>query len=108
MYLHNQHIAHLDIALDNFVCNFKRDANGRIIRPGYPYLVDFETSQELPLGPGRQSAVELPPSQYPKPGGLTHMDPYSWDIYCVGYFLKVVVAVRLGSHLQLLLCLHSL
>ena len=108
MYLHSQRIAHLDIALDNFVCDFEKDAKGRIIQPGYPYLIDFETSQELPLGPGRQPAIELPPSQYQKPGGFTHLDPYSWDMYCVGGFSKSVFGVRFIRRLSVLFCLHRL
>ena len=93
MYLHSQHIAHLDICIDNFVYDWKTDVNGRMIPPGFPYLIDFETSQELPLGPGQQTAIELPPSQYPKPGELTHLDPYSWDLYCFGVLSEVVFKV---------------
>ena len=93
MYLHDQHIAHLDLCLDNFVYDYKTDANGCKILPGYPYLIDLETSQEFPQGPGRQPAIELPPSQYPKPGQLTHLDPYSWDIHCVGILSELVFEV---------------
>ena len=98
MYLHSRNIAHLDICLDNFVYDYKTDTNGCRIPPGSPYFIDFETSQELPLGPGRQPAIELPPSQYPKPGGLTRLDPYSWDMYCVGILSNSVFQV----------CYHSL
>ena len=89
VYLHSQHIAHLDICLDNFVYDYKGD----IIPPGYPYFIDFETSQEYPLGPGQQPAIELPPSQYWKPGELTHLDPYSWDMYCTGILSELVFEV---------------
>ena len=98
MYLHGQHIAHLDLCLGNFVYDYKIDANGNIILPGYPYLIDLETSQELPLGPGRQPAIELTLSQYPKPGGLTHLDPYSWDMYCISQLSETVFEVRYIGH----------
>ena len=98
MYLHDQHIAHLDICVDNFVYDYKTGANGRMIRPGFPYLIDFETSQELLRGPGQQTAIELPPSQCPKPGELTHLDPYSWDMYCFGVLSEEVFEVCFIRH----------
>ena len=94
MYLHSQHIAHLDICLGNFVYDYKTDVNGNRIPPGYPHLIDLETSHQLPLGPGRQPAIELSPSQYRKPGGLTHLDPYAWDMYCISQLAESVFEVR--------------
>ena len=92
--MHSRNIAHLDICLDNFVYEKKVDAHGRLIPPGQPYMIDFEMSRELPLGPGRQPAIDLPPSQMQKPDGVTRLDPYSWDMRCFGDFCFVVLEVR--------------
>lgn len=61
--------------------------------PARLYYIDFEMSQQHPLGPGRQGAVELPPSVQEKPHDITHLDPYAWDMYCVGDTLEVITKV---------------
>ena len=58
------------------------------------YIIDFNVSRQLDLGPGQQPAIELPGSQCPKPNGLTRLDPYSWDMYCVGMAFRNMVYVR--------------
>ena len=51
---------------------------------GRAYIIDFDTSKQLALGPGSQPAITLPPSQLPPPHGLKHFDPDSWEVYCLG------------------------
>ena len=92
--MHSRNIAHLDICLDNFAYEKKVDARGRFIPPGQPYMIDFEMSREFSLGPGQQPAIDLPPSQNPKPDGVTRLDPYSWDMQCFGVFCFSVFHVR--------------
>ena len=58
-------------------------------------LLTFDRSRQLELKPGAQGAVALPPTVCRPPPGITHLDPYSWDIYCVGtlllWYLRVCV-----------------
>ncbi|TBU36440.1 hypothetical protein BD309DRAFT_823530, partial [Dichomitus squalens] len=48
------------------------------------YIIDFDRSRKLNLKPGVQGAVALPETVCCHPNGITHLDPYSWDIYCAG------------------------
>ncbi|KAH9944985.1 uncharacterized protein BXZ73DRAFT_38545 [Epithele typhae] len=91
VHLHQRRVAHLDVAVDNVMFARKNQVlMGQQMFAGHPYFIDFEYSRQLPLGPGRQPRMELPPSIMPKPGDATHMDPYSWDVYCTwGLFLQI-------------------
>ena len=75
-----------DVAYGNTVIVTPRYAN--VHHPPFPlwkpYMIDFGESRQLNEGPGKQLPVELPASQYQKLPGMTSMDPYSWDVYCVG------------------------
>ncbi|KAH9853204.1 hypothetical protein C2E23DRAFT_868359 [Lenzites betulinus] len=62
-YLHSLHIVHMATAL---------------------YIIDFDSSRQFTLGPGVQPAIMLPETQTDKPNSLELLDPYSWDVYCVG------------------------
>ncbi|KAH9944963.1 uncharacterized protein BXZ73DRAFT_38695 [Epithele typhae] len=64
---------------------------GKDITARNPYLIDFEFSQILKHRPGRQPAIELPPSLTPKPDGISRLDPYSWDVYCFGWVMRGMV-----------------
>ena len=57
------------------------------------YIIDFHTSRQLALGPGRQPPIVLPPSQEEKPPGVTTLDPYSFDMYCTGKLLQYILKV---------------
>ncbi|KAI0655854.1 hypothetical protein C8Q70DRAFT_1015952 [Cubamyces menziesii] len=91
-YLHDLRIAHLDICYDNVVTALPRDVpfHSEVV-PRRVYLIDFNTSKRLTLGPGAQPAITLPPTQTPPPHGLKHFDPYSWDMYCLGRLLQDVM-----------------
>ena len=61
---------------------------------GKLYIIDFHTSQQLALGPGRQPPIALPPSQVEKPPGVTALDPYSFDVYASGRLMQHILTVR--------------
>ena len=49
------------------------------------YIIDLQTARQFSLGPGYQPAIVLPKNtQVRKPRGLQELDPYSWDVYCLG------------------------
>ena len=58
------------------------------------YFIDFGSSLQLPLGPGYQHAITLPPSQYALTYGITRFDPYSWDVYCAALAMEQALEVR--------------
>ena len=45
-----------------------------------------------PAGPA-QGAVPVPPAHVKPPLGMKSLDPFSWDIYCLGATLEVIVQV---------------
>ncbi|KAH9923442.1 uncharacterized protein BXZ73DRAFT_24554, partial [Epithele typhae] len=45
------------------------------------YVIDFEFSEILDLGPGEQTAIELPRTCWVEWFGHTHLDPYSFDVW---------------------------
>ena len=57
------------------------------------YFIDFHTSRQLALDPGRQPPIVLPPSQQTKPSGVTTLDPYSFDVYCAGMLMQYILKV---------------
>ncbi|KAI0746346.1 hypothetical protein C8Q80DRAFT_767529 [Daedaleopsis nitida] len=85
-FLHRAQIAHMDIAVSNFILTYIKglDDTHKGVELNKIYIIDYGESLQLELGPGQQPAVDLPPSQIPKPDGITRLDPYSWDMYCVG------------------------
>ncbi|KAI0325207.1 hypothetical protein GY45DRAFT_1330628 [Cubamyces sp. BRFM 1775] len=88
-YLHSLRIAHLDVCHDNFVAASPGDAESHpAVVSRRVYIIDFDTSRQLTLGPGAHSAITLPPTQIRPPDGLKHFDPYSWDVYCLGHVFE--------------------
>ena len=62
------------------------------IQEGQVFIIDFEYSRVLDYGPGRQPAVELPYTQWARPReGITHLDPYAWDVFCLGVAFNEVL-----------------
>ncbi|KAI0655868.1 hypothetical protein C8Q70DRAFT_1122401 [Cubamyces menziesii] len=95
-FLHQQHIAHLDICPNNIVASLREHLSAHPnsgLVPERTYIIDFDTSRQLPLGPGDQHAITLPPTQLPPPNDLTYFDPYSWDIYCLGQVYEGAIRV---------------
>lgn len=69
----------------NLMAGLPQDAEAhKNVVPHRLYIIDFDSSRQFALGPGVQPAVVLPESQTEKPNGLQLLDPYSWDVYCVG------------------------
>nr|VWO95361.1 Protein kinase domain-containing protein [Ganoderma boninense] len=94
-YMHKLHIVHLDICLDNAVYAFPRHAaTDRRLVANKVYFMDFHTSRQLVLEPGRQPPITLPPSQVEKPEGVTALDPYSFDVYSAGMLMQHILQVR--------------
>lgn len=128
-FLHSHQIAHLvslsadlwritrmpctqDVCTENIMRSSDRDkVNDRRFEAGKVYIIDFHTSRQLCLPPGKQPAILLPPSQVKKPQGITHLDPYSWDIYCLGneVFRRrlQVTKIRTASHRDFVLIRFS-
>ncbi len=57
------------------------------------YLIDFGSSQQYKLGPGRQPAVKLGPAAYHPPSDMDTFDPYSFDVYCAGLLFRMLAGV---------------
>ncbi|KAH9894048.1 hypothetical protein C8Q73DRAFT_790627 [Cubamyces lactineus] len=94
-FMHSLQIAHMDICLGNVVAA-NRSIGQRYpdVVPGRAYLIDFGSSLQLPLGPGLQRAISLPPSQYRLAYNITYFDPYSWDVYCAALMMQQAMEGR--------------
>ena len=57
------------------------------------YIIDFDRARNLELKPGAHGAIALPSTVCRPPPGITHLDPYSWDVYCAGNLLQELVEV---------------
>ncbi|KAI9069812.1 hypothetical protein FKP32DRAFT_1753634 [Trametes sanguinea] len=91
-YLHRSHIVHMDLCSGNVLAGMPRDAKfNPVVKPHRVYIIDFDTARQYELGPGVQQAIELPETQIVPPKGLTHFDPYSWDVYCLGRVLEWIM-----------------
>ncbi|KAI0751755.1 hypothetical protein C8Q80DRAFT_1159179 [Daedaleopsis nitida] len=87
-FLHDQRIAHLDFCTDNLLLSDVEEVEAHPTLPLEAhkiYIMDFGESQQFELAPGRQPAIKLPPSHITPPNDMTHFDPYSWDMLCVGH-----------------------
>ncbi|OSD00597.1 hypothetical protein PYCCODRAFT_1393200 [Trametes coccinea BRFM310] len=98
-YMHNQHIAHMDICLDNVVAApLWKDPPYPDVEPGKMYYIDFGSSLQLPFGPGVQRAISLGPSQYALQYDIHNFDPYSWDVYCAALTLRATLDAYRRDH----------
>ncbi|KAI0745883.1 hypothetical protein C8Q76DRAFT_665209 [Earliella scabrosa] len=89
-FLHQLKIAHLDCVTDNFLYAKDRDVakhagSDMPVEAGKVYIMDFGQSRQFELGPGHQPAIKLPASRIDAPLGMTHFDPFSWDMLSVGH-----------------------
>ncbi|KAI0722266.1 hypothetical protein C8T65DRAFT_704794 [Cerioporus squamosus] len=99
--LHSHRIAHMDVAVNNFVVAMKQHMSLHdSLELGKIYIIDFGVSHQYELGPGRQISTELPPSQVPKPLGITRLDPFSWDVYCLGFTFQTLLRWVYGDQPQ--------
>ncbi|KAI0643522.1 hypothetical protein C8Q79DRAFT_915628 [Trametes meyenii] len=84
-FMHEHRIVHMDICWGNTAAAGKRQVEEHShLTEGKMYFIDFETSRLLTTDPGIQGAVALPETQVKPPGDMDRMDPYSWDMFCVG------------------------
>ena len=90
-----------DLRPDNLLYARRRDVEyHKEIELGKLYIIDFSESRQLSLGPGRQLPVDLPQSIIPKPLDMQRLDPYAFDVYCLGMVVDVSLAVRVPSGFQ--------
>ena len=83
---------------DNLLVAERWDAQDhKNLENGKIYIIDFSESRQLHLGPGEQLPIDLPQSVTPKPLGMQHFDPYSFDVYCLGDVFDYTLAVRVPS-----------
>ncbi|KAH9896640.1 hypothetical protein C8Q73DRAFT_686397 [Cubamyces lactineus] len=93
-YLHTHHIVHMDLCFGNVGGALPSPAAYHsALRLGRVYIYDFNSSRQFTRGPGSQPAITLPETQTPPPHGMTHFDPYSWDIYCLGILLNELIDI---------------
>ena len=111
-YLHDHGIAHMvlscnyaasivahhacsqDLCYPNVLAASKREAAyDPRVTAGKLYIIDFDRARRLELKPGAQGAIALPSTVCRPPPGITHLDPYSWDVYCAGNLLQELVEV---------------
>ncbi|TBU36828.1 hypothetical protein BD309DRAFT_1024024 [Dichomitus squalens] len=84
-YLHDRGIAHMDLCSPNvFATSNRQVAFDPRLKAHKLYIIDFDRSRKLDFKPGVQGAVALPETVCRYPNGITHLDPYSWDVYCAG------------------------
>ncbi|TBU38322.1 hypothetical protein BD309DRAFT_994522 [Dichomitus squalens] len=85
-YLHDRGIAHMDLCNPNVRATSDREAAFDPRLKAYKlYIIDFDRSRKLDLKPGRLCR---------HPNGITHLDPYSWDVYCAGtWFLEYLETI---------------
>ncbi|KAI0633972.1 hypothetical protein C8Q77DRAFT_1108863 [Trametes polyzona] len=98
-YLHDSHIAHLDICYDNVVAAGGRSAAQPGIVNNRIYFIDFGSAKRFKLGPGVQPSITLSATQLEPPKGLTYFDPYSWDVYCLGRTVIRAVSINASDGL---------
>ena len=111
--MHDRHIAHFvriyvflpvslaahgvvqDLRPDNLLYARRLDVKyHKEIELGKLYIIDFSESRQLQLGPSHQPPIDLPQSIIPKPLKMQRLDPYSFDVYCLGIVLNSLLNVR--------------
>ena len=83
-----------DICIENvlYVFSYQTATDSRLVDDKV-YFIDFHTSRQLSLEPGRQPPILMPPSQEEKPSGMTTLDPYSFDVCCTGKLMQFMLKV---------------
>ncbi|PIL34811.1 hypothetical protein GSI_02598 [Ganoderma sinense ZZ0214-1] len=92
-YLHRNRIAHMDICPGNLLAATPREADlDDRLAAGTVYIIDFDRALRLAHAPGTQGPILLPSAQFAPPPGVTHLDPYAWDVHCAGRVLETFLA----------------
>ncbi|KAI0323180.1 hypothetical protein GY45DRAFT_1439663 [Cubamyces sp. BRFM 1775] len=93
-FMHSLKIAHLDISFDNIIWATEREAKVYSdVSADRLYVIDFHTSRQLASGLGYQQSIALPRAQIRHPLKMETLDPYSWDVYCLGKVLELLAQV---------------
>ncbi|KAM5541283.1 hypothetical protein V8D89_005212 [Ganoderma adspersum] len=91
-HLHHLRISHGDIFEPNVLAATEDDAKRDVrLTAGGVYLIDFESCRQFEHGPGVQTAVPLQDAHVKPPLDVKTFDPFSWDVYCLGRTLEVMV-----------------
>ncbi|KAI0749750.1 hypothetical protein C8Q80DRAFT_644754 [Daedaleopsis nitida] len=98
-YLHRRHIAHMDFALDNTTIATQATVkHHRHLEVNKIYIIDFGFSRRLELGPRAQSPVDLGHLNLSIGYGVPRLDPYSWDVLCMGKALLFLLDMFYNSN----------
>nr|VWO95359.1 Cytochrome P450 monooxygenase CYP52X1 [Ganoderma boninense] len=97
-HLHSLRIAHLDMCFGNVMIAAPHvEREHPRTKAGRVYIIDFDRSRQLDLGPGLHPPIELPSTQYEPPLQMKTFDPYSWDVYCMGRLFEHLTEVSIPS-----------
>ncbi|KAI0738341.1 hypothetical protein C8Q80DRAFT_1262869 [Daedaleopsis nitida] len=92
-YLHKHHIAHMDFVSENTIVAREMAVTYHPqLELGKIYIIDFGLSRRFPLGPGQQSAVDLGGMALSARYRIQRLDPYAWDVFCMGETLRQFLA----------------
>ncbi|KAI0749749.1 hypothetical protein C8Q80DRAFT_644756 [Daedaleopsis nitida] len=84
-YLHRYHVAHLDFDLENTtIATQDMVKHHKQLELNKIYIIDFGYSRRFELGPRAQPPVDLEHLTLSERHGVTRLDPYSWDVLCLG------------------------
>ncbi|KAI0658963.1 hypothetical protein C8Q70DRAFT_1154863 [Cubamyces menziesii] len=98
-YLHKHNIVHMDLCPGNVGGALAPQSDYHAsLQLDRIYIYDFNTSRQFARGPGYQHAITLPETQVSPPNGLTHFDPYSWDVYCLGHLMNELMDIYAEDH----------
>ncbi|KAH8100163.1 kinase-like domain-containing protein [Cristinia sonorae] len=88
--LHNNNIAHLDIAITNFTFVQSDIKFGSVeLKKDDIYLIDFDTTKHFESGPGSNITVtDFHGGHYAPPEGPELVDPYAYDVFSLGMTLR--------------------
>lgn len=61
---------------------------------GKIYIIDLGLARRFTLGPGQQPAVDLSHLTLSRRYHIPQLDPYAWDVLCLGETLQWFLTVR--------------
>ncbi|KAI0750115.1 hypothetical protein C8Q80DRAFT_673244 [Daedaleopsis nitida] len=98
-YLHRHRIVHMDFALDNTAIATKATVeHHKHLEVNKIYIIDFGFSRRFELGPRAQNPVDLGHLNLSVRYGVPRLDPYSWDVLCMGNALLFLLDMLNGSN----------
>ncbi|TCD67073.1 hypothetical protein EIP91_000586 [Steccherinum ochraceum] len=87
-FMHQRHIAFGDIDAENIVWSVEAlNLRSFNIKADALYYIDFGAARRLPAGPGSGVTIsdyKKHGGHYRPPEGVENLDPYAYDVYCLG------------------------